>query len=329
MTDDQSEKLKRLRNATELKYSIRNDALYSLMTYGDTKTGKNGFGENWNSQQTSGPRTVLTWLIMQALNIERLPWLHDRVFTEALPEDPKVLEVFWDALRDPGHLAEMVDEMREIHAYTTATLKRFGLGQVTLIRKVADWGTLDWVNPKNGYASRLASMASAAAYLRRQDITLPVDVLSSWGTGGYPERPVALERTFNADEIAWCWILIASRDPTKGAAVEEGEWVVVCKDREGLMQMPADGIKVPAGFQLPGPSQSSGTAMVTGLNIHASFHPKSQEEAEERLKKGGLAYGPQTSAYRDEPFLREAQLRLSLSDRLKKALKLIVSGSQM
>ncbi len=218
------------------RWKLESGLLYELITYGDGLERKRWVhAGNWNNQKEVGPRAVLTWLVMRAFGIHRLPWLNDRVFSCHLPSQATEM---LDALREPSEVDAACAELRELHEHCVRQLRERGLDPLVLDRSVDDQSTSDIFGTRyDGYATRLVQQACAAHRLGRLWIKAPFDVLSSWTPGGYP-MPVTMQRASPASEVAWANCFVSSRSNRHDDAVESDEWVVVCRNPEGILNRP-------------------------------------------------------------------------------------------
>lgn len=315
------------------KWLLQSDLLYELMTYGDGLNTRWPHIGNWNNPKSHVPRAVLTWLTMRALGLERLPWLHDRVFSEQMPADSRRVV---ERLRDPVEVESATDELRALHEHTVKILRQYELDPLLLSRSVEDSGYSNSLGElKHGYASRLAKMACAAARLNRDKFTVPIDVLTSWAVGGYP-KPVTFTCLLAADCIGWGSALVGTRDKDRSRdAVEGGEWVVVCRDASGLLNIPTCGVSAWPTFRASpskkdrahhDPVSPDVERRLDLLKIDRSLHPKSREEAEELLASGATAYGAKTSGYDNMSFNKRAQVKLGWQERASHAACVLFHG---
>lgn len=327
----QAASLSDLRKDSRARWDLQSDLLYELMTYGDGHNKSWRHVGNWNSPSSIAPRAILTWLVMRALGIERLPWLHDRVFSE---QPSSSWEEVVEQLRDPVQLGSATEELRALHAHTVQVLRRYQLDPLLLSRSVEDLDNHHIFGRRNhGYASRLAKMACAAARLDRRDFEIPIDVLSSWSVGGYP-KPVTISCLLPSDWIGWGAALVASRDNDRSRdAVEGGEWVVVCREASGHLKIPTYGVSAWASFCAPPSSRTRARhdpvapdvqRRLALLKIDRSLYLHSDAEAEELLASGAQAYGTQVSGYDNRPFYSQAQLQLSWRERLSHAAYVLI-----
>jgi len=237
----------------EDRISINHDLLYSLMTYGDDaeSLGKHApyrIG-NWNSWGLA-PRGILTWLVSQALNVHRLPW-HPDVCQATRPygaEEEETFRLFSEQFDSHEKVQAAVAEIRRIYDFTQDVFRRQGRSTITLKRSLADGAQ---GSDTEGYASRIAGCAKAAKFLGRRSFDMPSNILTSWSGGGYyGGYPVTITIEHPVENIVWCSGVIASRSNNpRGAAVEDGEWVIVDRSLTGLISIPVDAVSITAGAE--------------------------------------------------------------------------------
>ena len=335
LAKQQQPALMELSRSPDARFALQSDLLYELMTFGDGLQRRWPRAGNWNQQNGGASRAVLTWLVMRALGVERLPWHHDRVFSGVLPQQ---WEGLVDALRDQSELEEATEELQDLHEHTLNTLHRYGLQSVVLARGIDDVGQSWGMGVKvHGYASKVARMAAAAARLGREAFEVPIDVLSSWSVGGYGHLPVTMQCEVPAESIGWASWLIASRDPgnPQREAVEGGEWVILGRDPGGRLRIPTMHVSTierffdpyaRSGVRMASSATPEQMARLARLKVDPTLHPSSDSEAEEILRKGAMEYGPMSSCFDDRPNLRLATLQMPWSQRLRRAAQVLIRG---
>ncbi|MDP1999623.1 MAG: hypothetical protein Q8K22_08530 [Rhodoferax sp.] len=218
------------------KYTIKNDFLYELLTYGDGLDDKFGLS-NWNNDHGSA-RPLLTLIAMRAFDIYRLPWKHDRCFCKAFNKD------FDSAFRriDEKVIRDAVADAIELYKHTQTCLRSLGCTTIRLNRSLYNEGQcVAGYATQIGYATFFSQLASAAAQLKRPTFSVPTDILSSWCYGPYGNWSVVIENDIAVEDIAWCSALIASRDRQNSSrkALEDGEWIVLNRSVDGCVTMPS------------------------------------------------------------------------------------------
>lgn len=264
------------------RYAIKNNRLYELLTYGDGLPQTHvrlGTG-CWN-QGNDVLRAVMTYLVQRAFGIHRLPWHHDRS-CDAIARDGDPRQDALALLRDTSEVTVICTELRALRDHTHALLKSIGATHVLLRRGLLDCerGNQPHVNRISGYATRVATMARIAEHLNKPSFDLPVDVLSSWGDGGYAHYPVVIEHEVPIDAVLCFSDALATRDTKRGHALESGEWVVVNTAVDGRISLQT-------------------TCVVKGDLTLESMAQWSNKTLEDQFKTLGGVYGPASSMYSD------------------------------
>jgi len=216
-------------NANTDKYSIRNELLYALLTYGDGRVLEEGLG-NWNGNSTA-VRAIVSWLVRRALGIDRFPWHADYALTSR-PDEIEAVRRWFEKLQQPGALDEVCEELMNIYAHTQQVLRREKISHYKLCR------SLD-----SKYAALLVNMQSAAAYLGLPGFVVSMDALTSWGTSSYSNYPVTIELTIPARNMLWGSKTIQSFGKgTDATAVEQGEWLVANRAIDGRFFIPVGAV---------------------------------------------------------------------------------------
>jgi len=239
------------RRLREQRFEIEDDVLYSLITYGDGLSRPHSRipGFTWNKGVGYG---VLAFLASRALNLYRLPFMPDRVFCD-LPwgmRDSAPLVELLNALT-PAKVEGIAAEIRALYAHTQTMLASAGLREVILTRRLYDDDERS-MNRLPNYATQLVRRKLIAEHHGRPNIKFEMDTLNSFGDdGGYSHYPVTLEFRVPAPDVFYCANLIASRDDLDDErfadqkhAVEPGEWVVINRAPDGIVELPASQVHV-------------------------------------------------------------------------------------
>lgn len=281
-TADVPDILRYCASAPTSRYAIKNDRLYELLTYGDGLPQKHrrlGTG-CWN-QGGDLLRVVLTYLVQRAFGIHRLPWHHDRSY-DGVASDSGPPRDALSLLRDTREVEVICEELRALRDHTHALLKSTGATHVRLRRGLMDRERSNQLNVvrSSAYATRVATMAMIAQHLEKPSFNLPVDVLSSWGYGGYAQYPVVIEREVPIDTVLCFSDALATREASQRNALEPGEWVVLNPAVDGRVSLR--------------------TTCVVKCDLTLEPMTKwSKETLDERLETLGLVYGPASSMYSD------------------------------
>jgi hypothetical protein len=192
---------------------------------------------------------VLTWLVQQALDVHRLPFMEDRLLAGHGHDVPRE-EVFnMISLLTPDVVAESVGELKRLYAHVQTQLKAKNVSRVALRRGVQDQGgadifRIDAGSGTRGYAGELVVRREKAAAIGAQEIAVEMDTLNSWSDdGGYSHYPVQLQKVFDIEDVLFCSALIGGRDTD----VESGEWVMINRSPTGIVTFMLEDVKVDEG----------------------------------------------------------------------------------
>ena len=122
-----------------------------------------------------------------------------------------------------------------------------GVTSVHLKRNIKDEkGRFD---RSEGYAELLFKLKSACEIAGRETLRIEMDVLNSYGDdSGYSHYPVRIAKSVRAEDILYCSNLIRSRARGYGgeprSAVESGEWVVINRSHDGVVEIPIADIQL-------------------------------------------------------------------------------------
>lgn len=294
---DVADVLKHLGEKSFARHRLQSPELYELLTYGDglPKSRERLDLGNWNGGDAL-LRAVMTYLAQRAFAVHRLPWHHDRS-CERLTHfgtEARALEF----MRTFERVEQACKDLQGLKAQTFAALQGVGCTHVRLrrgLRDIEDRG--HGQRHESGYATRFAQAAHIAERLGRADFDIPVDVLTSWGGGGYAQYRVVVEREVPIEDVLCFSEMLASWE-TDRPALESGEWILLNRAVDGRMR-----------FTVP--------CVVQGQTDPAPFESAKKNALDSKLAELGRVYGPATSMYRDTPSAacREA----SLLDRARRA----------
>jgi hypothetical protein len=294
---DVTDVLKHLNGKSFARHRLQSPELYELLTYGDglPKSYEHlGLG-NWNRGDAL-LRAVMTYLAQRAFAVHRLPWHHDRSCggLTHFGTEPRALKF----MRTFERVEQACKDIQELKAQTFAALQSVGCTHVRLrrgLRDIEDCG--GGKSHESGYATRFAQTAHIAERLGLADFEIPVDVLTSWGGGGYSQYSVVVEREVPIEEVLCFSEMLASWE-TNRSALEPGEWILLNRAVDGRMRFAA-------------------SCVVQGQTDPAPFQSADKKFLNSKLAELSRVYGPATSMYRDTPSAacREA----SLLDRVRRA----------
>jgi hypothetical protein len=229
----------------EQLFHIEDDLLYNLITYGDglprSDTRIPGF--TWSKGVGYG---ILAFLVSQALDLYRLPFMPDRVFGNipwGMQENKAIRQILIELT--PSRIEKISTEVRALYAHAQKMLANAGLHEVVLTRRLYD-GESDSMDRTPNYATQLVRRKLIAEHHGQSTIKFEMDSLNSFGDdGGYSHYPVTLEFRIPASDVLYCANLIASRETQYDQrwanhkhAVEPGEWVVINRAADGIVELP-------------------------------------------------------------------------------------------
>lgn len=309
--------------STQLKFTsadrtdINHPLLYNLITYGDGSDTRIPIG-NWNSW-SFGARGILTWLVMDALNVKRYPW-HPDVCQAHAPQGKEakgVLRIIEEHLDSPRKIQDALDEVRRIYDHTQSVFMRHGIQSIKLHRSLYDGDVGSRVEGYGGYASKILSMSEAAKELQNDRFEIPTNVLTSWCEAAeYSDYPVTIQVEHPVENIVWGSDVIASKGwhPMQ-SAVESGEWVVLNRSLDGRLCIPLSGV-----FSRPTPSQWI-PAHKHHQRLFSSEDQTSEERARQYLDHQRSNLAP-LKGY-TMPHYHSGLLHLNWRDRLKIAMRVL------
>lgn len=228
-------------------FTIQDDLLYSCITYGDGLQHRSVTG--FTQTKDGLGYALLAFLASRALGLYRLPFCPDRAYERApgLYSGEERLRAVLAKLT-PARVDSICSELRELHAHTQRLLREAGLASVYLKRNVYD--VSDWYHRNSiGYAELLFKLKAASELVGRKTLRFEMDMLNSYGDdGGYRHYPVAMRHEVPAEDVLYCSNFIRSRDSgydgSSGMAVEEGEWVVINRSTDGVVELPVSAIEL-------------------------------------------------------------------------------------
>lgn len=237
------------KRSPDFKFQIQQPLLRALIQRDQDPSAIGGvLVKPWPHSKALGA-IVLTWLVQQALNVHRLPFMEDRLLAghgDNVRRD-EVLAMI--SLLTPEAVAESVRELQRLYAHVQTQLKAKNVGRVALRRGVQDQSGaaiqgIDTDSGTRGYAGELVDRRAKAAASGAQEIAIEMDTLNSWSDdGGYSHHPVQLHKVFDIEDVLFCSALIAGRDTD----VESGEWVMINRSPTGIVKFRLEDIKVDEG----------------------------------------------------------------------------------
>ena len=207
------------------RYQIKDDLLFDCIGPGIMWSGKTERVMGFNSGKGVG-YALLSYFTSRALNINRLPFCEDRIYSEAhrelLHRHSSILEQLTES-----RVRKICDEVKAIYKHTQDALGKAGYANIRLKREIGDFGC--------EYSSSLARQWQAARAANRSSISFDMDTLNSFGDEGLynNESVVTLELSIPARDILYCSKLIANR-PGERKVMESGEWVIINRGTAGI-----------------------------------------------------------------------------------------------
>lgn len=221
---------------------IQHDLVHELLTYG---AGSNepilGLRGNWScGHDFRINRGILTWLVMRALQVERLPWMTDQIFTE-IPFTTVDLHGVLQKLKDTSLVEGACEEIREIYR---CTQEWYAQQDVPTLRLGRGFRNEEFNGQPGNYATAVLRKAQAARMLGKSHIAIPVDVLSSWGRSAkYSDCVAGISLDIHAADVLCCAETLAPRPGAIGwNAMESGEWIVIHRAVDGILKVPVDNV---------------------------------------------------------------------------------------
>lgn len=232
------------------KWCIQAQLLHELLTYGDGSQTLLEIGGNWSGGRGFPVvKGILTWLVMQALHIERLPWMPDTPMT-FVPEHKKLRSALLTLAQSPREITAACNEIVALHQHTQTHFSTRGVTTVRLGRgyKNDDFGK----NLAGGYATAVLRLAEAARLLGKQRITIPHDIITSWArSDSYTGCVAGVTMDIPVEDIFCGADILQPRPNAVGTfAMESGEWLVLNRSCMGTIEVPVAGIRALHGFSV-------------------------------------------------------------------------------
>lgn len=227
-------------NLNRQLFEIKDDLLYGLITYGDGMGRERAPllpGFTWSKNASFG---IFVFLVSRALDLYRLPFSPDRIYTSYLSgRAERGIEEMLAVLK-PERVDTLTDEIRALYTHTQAMLAQAGLTEVAVTRRVYDSDA----HPNRMYATQIVRRKEEAIKAGVPTIKFEMDTLNSFGDdGGYSHFPLTLEFRVPARDVLYCANFIRSREQDSvwighRHAVEPGEWVIINRATDGVVELP-------------------------------------------------------------------------------------------
>ncbi|MBQ9214304.1 MAG: hypothetical protein IJ150_10260 [Bacteroidales bacterium] len=227
----------RLFNRKTDGFEISNPLLNACMGYSCPFVKNNDFNGFRKSKNSIG-YIVLCALLEDALNIKRYPYTADRVITDlsknicdSLIIHLPIIEQYWD---------NAVKELNLLHQYTKQKLFEQFSDEPLFLKRVVYDNYKKKINPLY-YVENLQKICNAAKILNHSVITFEMDTLNSYMsvadngyTSGYAKHAI-ITHQINIDDILYCYSLVSPKTD-----IEENEWVVINRSRDGIVHLPIE-----------------------------------------------------------------------------------------
>lgn len=213
------------------------DELLEVCIAGSTELSSGATLRGFQSSKNTIGYALLANAARHALGIQRLPFHEDRILARR-PTDEMARELAeLRPLLTPERLDRLSTSVRRLYEHTQAQLVTMGRTHIRLERHIHNAGGT-WHSERTNQAYLLATSHQAATVLGLPTVALELDVLNSFNNdGGYAHHPVCLALDVPAKDVLYCADLVACR------GVEFGEWVVVNRAPDGVVDVPLDAIR--------------------------------------------------------------------------------------
>lgn len=228
-------------------FTIHDDLLYSCITYGDGL--KHSLVRGFTHTKDGLGYALLSFFTSRALGLYRLPFCPERTY-EFLPGPYNGRDALHALLAEltPKRIDIICAELQALYRHTQRLLQEADLASVHLKRNVRDIPDRHRGN-LIGYAELLFKLKEASELTGHKTLRFEMDVLNSYGDGdGYRHYPVTIRHEVPAKDVVYCSNFIRSRDHSYGGghnmAVEDGEWVVINRAADGVVELPVSAIEL-------------------------------------------------------------------------------------
>lgn len=223
------------------RFQIKDDLLYSCITYGD------GVPNNMRLGFTIGKGlgyVLLSYFVRKAFGIHRFPFFEDRLSASVPNGEHRSIKKILPLLTET-RVDDICYELRRLYEHGQQQLAECGLRTVQLTRRVQNESNGFWGS--NNYADLLVRLKEAAEYLGHNYIQFEMDFLNSFGDdGGYSHYPVTMQLAIPAHDVLYCSAFVGSREKSAFGgdkdAVESGEWVILNRAPDGVVEVPSSAI---------------------------------------------------------------------------------------
>lgn len=215
------------------RYYVKSSVLANCMGQGNFPTCEEERIWGFRREKSDG-YALLTYFVAQALNFRRLPFYEDRIYARYRDEnDRKASEKLFNITQ--ADVDEISKEFKEIYNHTQEKLKSAGLTKVKLRREIHDDGT--------DYTRKLLELIKCTELLNKETISFEMDMINSYGDeGAYTHNSViTIKHEIPASDILYCSNLVGVEGDYD--FVETGEWVVLNRSLNGIVEIPIASIK--------------------------------------------------------------------------------------
>lgn len=238
------------------RWIIENKLLKCMILHGNEITLKQelGIAASWSTGQGFAIiKGVLTWMVMRALSVERLPWATDYVYS--IKESGirnQIIQTIEYLYNNKDIVDGACNELKEIYSHTQNFYRKKEIESIQLDRSYKNfkskhesgYGDLD-----GNYASYLLVLAEHAKSKGETKLKIPHDVITSWGSKSYTGCSVSATRTFDISEILFSSETLSPIENGRtNLSIEPGEYLIINRDLKGLLELPVDKIKEINGY---------------------------------------------------------------------------------
>ncbi|EJD6047035.1 hypothetical protein MJ634_018770 [Providencia rettgeri] len=224
------------RSNSEQLFQIQDDLLFDCIGIGKACSNDPNRVTGFNCGKRFG-YALLTYFLSRALNIQRLPFCEDRIYTDYYNYlyDRNEKEIL--STLDSDKVQKICDEVLRLYQHTQLHLAKISAQSIFIRRELSN---------KNGYVDKILKLKSCAELLGLTEIKIEMDTLNSFGDQNCYWADIALELEVPAKDIFYCSQLIADR-PFHSKTVESGEWVVINRSPTGVVHIPVSSIRIRSG----------------------------------------------------------------------------------
>lgn len=222
--------------SNEERFHIKDDILLACLGLGGN--GNNRKYITGFSRKKDNGYALLIHFLYKALNFKRFSLCEDRVYAEISKDDS--FSLLLKSL-GVGGIEKIIEEVQSIYEFTQKKLQEQGIKTVSLKREIQNIILPDGKTGL-GYGETLLMLKKSCERLDITTTEINMDTLNSFGDEKEAYKsPIYLELDINSTDIFCCSRLIGDRSST--STMESGEWLVINKSPNGLVEIPVSSIK--------------------------------------------------------------------------------------